>query len=177
MSPRHVTTESEYLTGIFRDRASAERAYDALVRHGYTHEEINVIMSEETRKRYFTGKPETGSKAAEGGLAGAAVGGAAGAIAGALALAGTLAIPGIGIVLAGPLAAALAGLGAGAATGGLVGALIGSGIPEEHAKTYEMDVKTGNILLSVRPRSDRDAHYIEDVLREYGEVRFSHHHD
>ena len=43
----------------------------------------------------------------------------------AVAAAGTsLAIPGLGVVIAGPLAAALAGAGAGAATGGLLGAQV-----------------------------------------------------
>ena len=111
---------------------------------------------------------------AEGGLTGAAVGGTVGAIAGALAMAGTLAIPGVGIVLAGPLAAALAGLGAGAAAGGLVGTLIGAGIPEEHAKLYEADLKNGGILVAVKPRSEEDAAYFEREWRGKGEVRLPH---
>jgi hypothetical protein len=176
MTPKHGTsTEYELLTGTFRDRESAERAYDALVRRGYSNDEINVLMSDQTRKRYFSDKKdktELGSKAAEGGLAGAAVGGTVGAIAGVLAMAGTLAIPGIGIVLAGPLAAALAGLGAGAATGGLVGTLIGAGIPEEQAKVYESDIKSGGILVGVKPRSDDDASYFEKEWRGRGEVRY-----
>ena len=43
----------------------------------------------------------------------------------------TLLIPGLGIVVAGPLAAVIAGAGAGAATGGLIRALVGWNIPEE----------------------------------------------
>ena len=175
MAPRHgTTTEYELLTGTFRDRESAERAYDSLLRRGYTRDEINVLMSDDTRKRYFADrkdKDDLGTKAAEGGLTGAAVGGTVGAIAGALAMAGTLAIPGVGIVLAGPLAAALAGLGAGAATGGLVGTLIGAGIPEDQAKFYEADLKKGGILVAVRPRSDEDAAYFEREWRGTGEVR------
>src|SRR5437879_5713335 len=46
----------------------------------------------------------------------------------------SIAIPGLGVIIAGPLAAGLAGAGAGALTGGLVGAFVGWGIPEEHAK-------------------------------------------
>lgn len=175
MAPRHGTaTEYELLTATFRDRESAERAYDALLRRGYSKDEINVLMTDETRKRYFADrkdKDDLGTKAAEGGLTGAAVGGTVGAIAGVLALAGTLAIPGVGIVLAGPLAAALAGLGAGAATGGLIGTLIGAGIPEEHAKVYEAELKKGGIIVAFRPRSDEDATYFEGEWRGKGEVR------
>ena len=163
-----VTTHSEMVTGTFRDRESADRAYDELLRRGYSPEEINVLMSEDTRKRHFkttTTTTEMGTKAAAGGLAGATVGGTVGAVAGALAVAGTLAIPGLGIVLAGPLAAALAGLGAGAATGGLIGGLIGAGIPEERAKVYKTEIDNGAIVLGVRPRNADDVSYLEREWR------------
>jgi hypothetical protein len=169
-----VTTHSELVTGTFRDRASAERAYEDLVSRGYTSDEINVLMSEDTRKRHFkstTTTTEMGSKAASGGLAGATVGGTVGAVAGALAVGATLAIPGLGIVLAGPLAAALAGLGAGAAAGGLIGGLIGAGIPEERAKVYKTEIDNGGIILGVQPRSAEDVAYIRDTWRGKGEVR------
>lgn len=175
---QEVSTHSELLTGTFRDRDSAERAYDALVRRGYSAEEINVLMSEDTRKRHFSSTTKTtelGNKAAEGGLAGATVGGTVGAIAGALAVAGTLAIPGLGIVLAGPLAAALAGLGAGAATGGLIGGLIGAGIPEERAKLYKTDIDNGGIVVGVRPRNPDDATYFQSEWKGKGEVRLPMH--
>ena len=41
------------LTGSFRDRESAERAYTAMTTRGYKPDEIHVIMSDETRKRLF----------------------------------------------------------------------------------------------------------------------------
>lgn len=170
MTTHTETKTGTLLTGSFRDRASAERAYDSLLEHGYTRDEINVIMSDDTRKKHFdktSGTTEMGSKAAKGGLAGATVGGAVGAIAGVLAVAGTLAIPGLGLVLAGPVAAGLAGLGAGAATGGLVGALIGAGIPEERARTYEQDIKAGGIVVGVTPRSADDATRFEKEWAGY----------
>jgi len=169
-----VTTHSELVTGTFRDRESAERAYEDLVRRGYTADEINVLMSEDTRKRQFkstTTTTEMGTKAASGGLAGATLGGTVGAVAGALAVGATLAIPGLGIVLAGPLAAALAGLGAGAAAGGLLGGLIGAGIPEERAKVYKTEIDNGGIILGVQPRSAEDVTYIRDTWKGKGEVR------
>ena len=43
----------------------------------------------------------------------------------------------------------------------LVGALIGAGIPEERVKHYEQGIKSGGILMGVRPRSDEDAGYFE----------------
>ena len=78
----------------------------------------------------------------------------------------SVALPGLGLVIAGPVAAALAGAGAGAATGGLVGALIGWGIPEERVKVYEEGIKEGGILMGVRPRSEADAAWLQQNWRE-----------
>jgi len=154
------------VTGLFADRASAERAYQSASSRGYGQDDVNLVMSDETRTRYFKNDagPQTdlGTKAAEGAGVGGAIGGTIGAVLGAIAAIGTsIAIPGLGLVIAGPLAAGLAGAGAGALTGGLVGALVGWGIPEEHAKRYESGIKAGGIVMGVRPRSDDDADYLE----------------
>lgn len=170
MTTTQTSPTTDLLTGSFRDRSSAERAYDSLVRDGYSKDEINVIMSDDTRKKHFsetTTTTDLGTKAAEGGLTGATVGGTIGAIAGVVAVAGTLAIPGLGIVLAGPLAAGLAGLGAGAAAGGLLGALIGAGIPEERAKIYQTEIENGGIVVGVRPRSSEDSARFEKEWAGY----------
>jgi hypothetical protein len=151
------------VTGLFRDRDSAERAYQSVSARGYDTSDINLAMSDDTRKRYFastTATTELGNKAAEGAGVGGAIGGTIGAIAAAIAAVGTsLVIPGLGLVIAGPAAAAVAGAGAGAAAGGLIGALIGWGIPEERVKHYEQGIKEGGILMGVKPRSDDDARY------------------
>ncbi|WP_298231755.1 hypothetical protein [uncultured Azohydromonas sp.] len=159
--------DTPYVTGLFRDRDSAERAYQSLSDRGYTKDDVNLVMSDETRKRHFgntaTGtQTELGNKAAEGAGIGGAIGGTIGAIAAAVAAVGTsVAIPGLGVVVAGPIAAALAGAGAGAASGGLIGALIGWGIPEERVKHYEEGIKQGGILMGVKPRNAEDAAHLE----------------
>jgi hypothetical protein len=160
------------VTSSFRDRETADRAYAELLRKGYTDKDIHVMMSDETRKR-LAGKDvklEHGNKAMEGAGVGGAVGGAIGAtLLGVAAAATTIAVPGLGLVIAGPLAGALMGAGAGAAAGGLVGTLVGAGIPEEQAKVYEGDIKQGHIVLGFRPRNDEDAGYFEKEWRNTGE--------
>jgi hypothetical protein len=117
------------VTGLFKSRVAAEAAVDAILKQGYTRDDISVLMSDATRNKEFA--IQTRSHAADGLGIGGAVGGAVGAVAAALAaVATTLFLPGINLVIAGPIAAALAGAGAGGATGGLIGALIGAGIPE-----------------------------------------------
>jgi hypothetical protein len=157
--------ENRMLTGMFRDRDSTEGAYRSLRDRGYTDDEINVLMSDQTRDKYFSdGDTELeGNKALEGTGAGAAIGGTLGAIIGGIAAIGTnVLIPGLGLVVWGPIAAGLAGAGAGGLTGGLVGALIGWGIPEDRAKEYETGIREGGTVLGVTPRSDEDASYFEN---------------
>jgi hypothetical protein len=163
------TSDNRILTGMFRDRDSAERAYNSLSSRGYTHDDVDIVMSDEARKRHFgddTPDTELGSKALEGAGTGSAIGGTLGAIAGAIAAIGTtLVIPGLGLVVAGPIAAALAGAGAGGITGGLIGALVGRGIPEDRAKRYEEGVRNGHIVMGVRPRNEEDAAYFQNEWR------------
>ncbi len=159
----------KHLTGVFTDRRSAEHAYGALIKLGYSEDDINVLMSDEARLRYFPApglKGElVGNKALEGPGLGAAVGAGTGAVMGAMmGAAVSLAFPGVGLIVAGPLAAALAGAGVGGLTGGLLGSLIGVGIPEHHARDYEEKIKQGNILISVNPRSEEEGN---KIIREW----------
>src|SRR5215204_515977 len=161
------------LTGIFRDRESAECAFKAVGGRGYSKDDVNVMMSDETRDKHYGGgagvETELGTKALEGAGAGSAIGGTAGAIIGAVLAAGTtLALPGLGLLVAGPIAGALMGAGAGGITGGLIGTLIGYGIPEERVKAYEAGIKAGGTVLSVRPRSAEDAAYLEEQWKACG---------
>jgi hypothetical protein len=161
-SPR--TGDQRLVTGLFRDRESAERAYGSLSNRGYSNEDVNLMMSEETRDKYFSDDDsELGTKAWEDAGKGAAIGGTIGATLAAIAAIGTtVALPGLGLLVAGPIAAGLAGAGAGGLTGGLIGALVGSGIPEERAREYEKGISEGGIMMGVNARSDEDADYFSN---------------
>jgi uncharacterized protein YjbJ (UPF0337 family) len=168
---RQRQAANQVFTGTFRDADSADRAYRSMLDRGYTNDDINLMMSEDTRKKYFSGQKgatEIGTKAAEDAGKGAAVGGAIGATIAAIAAIGSSVIfPGLGVVVAGPLLAGLAGAGAGGATGGLIGYLVGKGIPEERARLYENDIKNGGIVMGFNPRSDEDADYFEREWKNY----------
>jgi len=162
--------ENEMLTGMFRDRRSTENAYNSMHERGYTEDEINLVMSKETHEKYFSDdkeETELGNKAAAGTGAGSAIGGALGAITGIVAAVGTsIVIPGLGLVVAGPIAAGLAGAGAGGIAGGIIGALVGWGIPKERAKLYESSIKDGHIVMGVTPKNNDDAEYFERNWQE-----------
>ena len=160
------------ISAIFHDADDAEEAYRAAVDRGYTKEEITVLMSEQARDDYYPSERvevEEHTKALEGTAVGGTVGATVGAIGAALAAVGTiLAIPPLGLVVAGPLAAALAGAGAGGITGGLIGALIGAGMSEERARVYETAIKEGGIIMAVEPRSDEDAEELAEAWEDCG---------
>ena len=148
------------MTGLFPDRASAERACQHAHDHGY---DVNMVMNDDTRKMHFgetTEPTELGNNTAEGAGIDGAIGGTVGAVAAAIAAIGTsLVLPGIGLIVVGPIGAAFAG--AGAAGGGV----IGWGIPEEYVKHYEEGIKNGGILMGVKPRSADDAEVLENAWR------------
>jgi hypothetical protein len=184
-------SESKYVSGMFKDRQSAEKAYESLEARGYTKDHVHVIMSEETHKTHFSTdkhspnydthhpKHPSGleSKVKEGAETGAAVGVGIGAMVGAIAAIGTsILLPGIGILIAGPFAMGLLAAGAGGLTGGLIGAMIGAGIPEEHAKKYEHGIKSGHIVLGVKPLNQQDAIYIENEWTKHKGTEINHAH-
>ena len=163
---------NQMLTGLFSDRDNAEGAYKSMRDRGYTDDDISVMMSDNTRDTWYgddyEGDTELGNKAMEGAGAGSAIGGTLGAIIGGIAAIGSnVILPGLGLIVAGPLAAALAGAGAGGLTGGLVGALIGSGIPEERAELYHEGIKNGGTVFGVNPRNAEDADYFENEWKNY----------
>ncbi len=167
-------SQNKMLTGMFRDRDSAERAYKSAIDRGYTKDDVNLLMADKTRDQWYGDDAtdytdtELGSKALEGAGAGSAIGGTLGAIIGGIAAIGTnVLLPGLGLIIAGPLAAAFAGAGAGGLTGGLVGALIGSGIPEDRAKLYDEGVRNGGTVMGLTPRNQEDADYFENEWRNY----------
>ena len=159
--------KAKLVTGLFKSKVAAEAGVDAIMKRGFTRDDISVLMSDATRSKEFA--LQTRSHAADGLGIGGAIGGTVGAVLAAIAAVGTtLFLPGINLVIAGPIAAALAGAGAGGATGGLIGALIGAGIPEYRAKVYEAGLRGGGILIGVEARSEEEVDRLEDLLEELG---------
>jgi len=155
-----------FVTGLFKTRTAAEAAVDAIIKRGYTRDDISVLMSDSTKNKEFA--VQTRSHAADGLGIGGAIGGTVGAVlATIVAVATAITIPG-GLIVAGPIAAALAGAGAGGATGGLIGLLIGTGIPEHRAKVYETGVRGGGILLGVEAKDSEEVDKLETLLEDIG---------
>jgi len=168
-----MAKNTQMLTAVFRDRNHASRVYEWLQTRGYATSEINVLMSDKTRNSFSDvgteGKIKSGDKSMEGVATGGAIGTAVGATVAALFALGTsVLVPGLGIVIAGPILAGLAGGGAGAITGGLVGGLIGLGIPESNAQAYEQALNNGGVIFGIVPRDNKDGDEIEEYYDKNG---------
>jgi hypothetical protein len=172
VTTQNADSNGRLVTGLFPDRESAEAAYGTASARGYSAGDVNLVMSDATRDRHFAPdsegvETELGNKAAKGAGIGGAIGGIGGAIAAAVAAVGTtLVLPGLGLIVAGPLAAAAAGGGVGAAGGGIIGALIGWAMPEERVKHYEEGIRKGGILMGVRAKTDEDAAHFESAWKD-----------
>jgi hypothetical protein len=153
--------------GIVHNRAQAETIVDHLKASGFTNNDISVLFPDKTGTRDFAHEQNT--KAPEGAVAGGATGATLGGVLGWLAGIGTLAIPGLGpLIAAGPIMAALSGAAVGGALGGLTGALIGMGLPEYEAKRYESRIQGGNILVSVHSDNSDEADRAKEIFEQCG---------
>jgi hypothetical protein len=164
------------VTAVFDDPAAVERAYEAATARGYEIGDINVVMSEDTRRRYYatpeTEHTEIAKKSAEGGKLGGPTGGRVGiAISIAAAVGAAIALPGLGIVMAGPIAVALAGAGAAGLAAGLIGAFADWGLPDERVRAYETEIGAGRILIGVQARTSDDARQIAHDWQALGARR------
>jgi hypothetical protein len=168
------------VTGLFNDRQSAERAFETLNARGYGRDDVNLVMSDETRKAHFGTtegtQTELGSKAAEGAGVGGAIGGTVGAILADCRGRYHDRHPGAWCRYRGPTGSGYRWRGRGRCRRGLVGALVGWGIPEERVKRYETGIKKGGILMGVRSRSDEDATFFAEDWKKTARPTFTRNH-
>ena len=134
--------------GIYKNTSAAAAGVDVFRLNGFRPEDISALLPYGDNTKEFAHEKST--KAPEGATTGGMTGVALGGTLGWLAGIGSLAIPGLGaLVAAGPIMGLLAGAGVGGTVGALSGALVGLGFPEYEAKRYEGKVKDGGVLFSV----------------------------
>lgn len=149
--------------------SEATSVVNALEGAGIPHSDISIISGDKsantaggTATGMTSGDPAQGAStgAGTGATLGTVLGGGAGLLAGL----GSLAIPGVGpIVAAGWLVATLTGAGVGAAAGGLAGSLTGAGVSEADAQTYQQHVNDGGTLVTARV-DDAKAAQVEQMM-------------
>jgi hypothetical protein len=151
---------------IANSEAQAEAIVNQLKLAGFSSNDISVLLPDKHGTGDFAHEQHT--KAPEGAAAGASTGGILGGALGWLIGIGSLAIPGVGpLIAAGPIMAALSGAAVGAAVGGVSGALVGMGIPEYEAKRYEGKIRSGNILISVHSENAQETKRAKNIFEEF----------
>ncbi len=153
--------------GIAQNRSVAEEIVANLKASGFSNNDISAIFPDKDGTRDFAHEKNT--KAPEGAATGAGTGGLLGGALGWLAGIGTLAIPGVGpLIAAGPILAALSGSAVCATVGVITGGLFGLGLPELEAKQYESKIRDGNILISVHTDDSGELKRAKDILTSAG---------
>ncbi|MCX7843316.1 MAG: general stress protein [Clostridia bacterium] len=168
---------SRTLVAVFDSYERAENAASQIKSNGLRTEDISIVAKQgdkyetnNTNDRGITASMGTmGSKGRQINdniSDGVVTGGILGGLAGLLIGAGSMAIPGFGIIAA---AGPITGLLSGAVTGGIVGGLIDLGIPENKSRQYETDIKAGKILFSMRTDEDK-IDKVASILRANGAI-------
>ena len=159
------------VTAVFRDRTDGETVYSWPTARGYAANEINVLMAEHTKARYYSDTEDSpigaSSYAAEGMAAGGAVGTMIGAAAAAIAAIGTSVLIWPGYHRGRPLGGGSGRWRGRAVAGGFVGGLVGLGIPESNATAYEEALRDGGMAIGVVPQSSEDGNRIKEVFRQH----------
>lgn len=152
------------LAAVFEHHFQAENAANQLSDEGYNTDEISIVARQgdkgDDSVKMMNDKMEVKDNISDGAITGGVLGGLAGLLIGA----GTMAIPGLGIIAA---AGPITGLLGGAVTGGIIGGLIDLGIPEEKGEQYETDIKAGKIVMTMKVEED-EKDRVASIIRNNG---------
>lgn len=170
------------MIAVFDSRAHAREAVEALFQSGFSHNEVSLMANNtadpETLDAYrhpggaglaadLSDRDNSVSTDEHASTKGVVAGGVLGGLAGLLLGLGTMAIPGVGpVIAAGPIATMLVGAAGGAAIGGIVGALIEMGVPEGDAHVYSEALRRGNTMVAVTGPEEK-VQAVSEIFRRF----------
>jgi hypothetical protein len=129
----------EIVVAVYKDTLKAKSAIDRLIASGFPQQNISLATASLNNEPAAVKKAlELGDQAEKDAVVGAGIGAVIGALGGVTVV--TLA--GVGVVIAGPLAA-----WTGVVVGGLIGAISGWGVHKDHVARYEQKIKSGHVLV------------------------------
>lgn len=153
------------ILGLFNNSQDAGQAVTQLKNKGYTKEISVLAYDSDYEKNVKEIKQDVGEGAATGGVMGALTGALAGILSGIT----TVTVPGLGLLVGGPLVAVLglAGGTIGTLTGGLVGSLVDLGVSQASAELYDKQIRVGQVVVGVST-SDATELNVKGILNQYG---------
>jgi len=164
--------QKKVVYGVFESHAALEKAVSRIQVEGCDASDVSVLFPHGRQaKKWKNDRDSTAARGVVvGGVTGLILDGALGWLVGV----GTLAVPGIGVLLAaGPILAALTGAGAGGMVGSLSRAIARMGMSEHEAKRYETFVKAGGTLIFVACSNEDDIERTIKTLNNTGATDIS----
>lgn len=153
------------VSGVFFSKKDADKAYHALIRRGHTHDDISVLMSDETLGKHENPVTELTDLTA-GEAPDSQIEKATNAIAEAIiSITSMISLPGLGIAISNTLLKRISWKTE-APDKSTVNTVIGSRIPEEHTDSYGGSMKEGGIIISVDPRNSEEKRAIVKDFKE-----------
>jgi hypothetical protein len=160
-----VPPHERVVTAFFTVRTEGSAALASLLESGIDPDAVSILPRDFGHADDIGVQPM--GRAPEGAALGALVGGLSGALAGLLAAGGSMVIPPLGAVVAGPMVAALVGAGAAGALGMLAGALAGACRPRFEVAYLVDAARASGALVAVRCTAHQ-AQRVERMLAEAG---------
>lgn len=159
------------VSGVFFTKKDADMAYHSLLRLGHTHDDISVLMSDETLNKYERPHPEdaqefvtleedVNSEPSEGKPKGIIV-------SAIISITSMISIPGLGIAISNTLLKKIYNLTTEEdSSKKTVEGILSSSVPEEHTDSYGDSMKEGGIIISVDPRNSQEKKAIVKSFRD-----------
>ena len=161
------TSSHSTVVGVFDDRADAQEALLALKAADFEPGQIDVAALEMPAPQGVDHAAGEHAATRVDGTTGILAGGLLGGVTGWLLAVSTVAVPGLGaLVAAGALVGALGGAGIGAAAGGLIGYLLDHGLTQTEASYYHERVTHGAALIIVR--AEGRASEAQAIIQRHG---------
>lgn len=158
------------VSGVFFTKKDADMAYHALLKLGHTHDDISVLMSDETLNKYERPHPEDAEEFVTSGEENdldVPVDKPKGVLVNAIiSITSMISIPGLGIAISNTLLKKIYNLTSEDSPEQTVGGILSSSVPEEHADSYGDSMKEGGIIISVDPRNSQEKKAIVKNFRE-----------
>lgn len=150
---------------LFRDCASADKAWSLAATHGYGVEQISIVVSEGTRRQDAAAQLSSNPGSAGTGLGGAIESAVTGIASVVGAIGTSFLIPDFGLVVSGPLAKAISQAQEGRALDAVLAGIKTMGIPSGKLSVVEEHVHRGGVVLILRPATREDGRVIAEGWR------------